>query len=764
MKFTSSHWGTYQHDDAAGIAPLADDPRPSRIGKGWVSAAQDRQSRIATPVARRGWLDGDAGQNRLNDQFVALTWDDAQRIVAEEISRVRDIHGNAAIFGGSYGWASAGRFHHAQSQLRRFLNLAGGFVGSRETYSHAAAEVLFPHIIGLSNRAFQDQMTSLRLIGENCDYLLAFGGISERTAQISSAGVSHHDVGVALSRLRRRGAEIVNVSPRGTDMPGASWLSIRPGTDTAMLLALTYEIVASGQADEAFLMAFTSGWPDWMEYLTGETDGIPKSAEWASEICDVASDDIRKIAEMLVSRNSMIAVNWGLQRAEFGEQVIWAALGLACVVGQIGKPGTGFSFGLGSTTHVGRASRLIGWPSLSQGRNRVTQDIPVARFADMLRAPGGTYAYDGETRTYPDIRLIYWCGGNPFHHHQDLFRLEMAWQRPETIIVHEHSWTATARRADIVLPATTPLERDDIMMNRRDPSLFFMSRLFDPLDQARDDFEIFRGIAREMGFEEAFTEGRDAEGWLRHLWSQAEEVAIEAGFSLPHFERFREVGRFDVPEAEEDRVAFEAFVTNPETDALATETGKITLHNRSLAGFGARGCPACPTWQLPSESLLTAEDGELHLISGQPDTRLHSQNDRGSEALADKIEGREPAFLHPRAAAERNLSNGQIIKIWNERGACLAGLRLDPHLREDCVALPTGAWFDPQIVGGELIEVHGNPNVLTMDRGCSDLSQGNMAHTALVRVEPWKAPLPGLTISKPPHIEQPGNTIAEAGA
>ncbi|MEM7462453.1 MAG: molybdopterin-dependent oxidoreductase [Pseudomonadota bacterium] len=753
-RYTASHWGAYELDDTDGIKPVADDPAPSRIGRGWFSAARDAASRIKSPVVRRGWLDGDGGDKRCEDSFVEISWDEAADLVSSEIVRVRQQFGNDAIFGGSYGWSSAGRFHHAQSQLRRFLNLAGGCVTSRETYSHAAAEVLFPHVIGLTNRAFQDQMTSLSLVEKNCDYLLSFGGVGERTAQISSAGVTRHSIGETLERLHDRGMEIVSISPQGSDMPGASWISIRPGTDTALLLALSFEIVNAGSADEAFLKKYTSGWPEWRAYLLGETDGVPKSAKWAADICDIPAEQIKAIAQNLVSHRSMVSVNWGLQRADHGEQVIWAALGLTCIVGQIGEAGTGFAFGYGSINHVGTTSKLIAWPSVPQGRNPVSEYIPVARLADMLLNPGGSYQYNGETRHYPDIRLVYWCGGNPFHHVQDLNRLEVAWQRPETIVIQDHSWTSTARRADIVLPATTPFERKDLMMNRRDPSLFLMSRAHETFGESRNDFDIFYAIAQKMGIEDAFTEGRDADGWMRHLWARAQGVAQETGFALPSFEEFANTGRFDVLETDEGRIAFKEFISDPQVAPLDTESGKITLHNKAIAAAGIEGCPGHPTWIPPLESLLDAQNDELHLISGQPDTRLHSQNDRGSEALADKIRNREPAYLHPRAAEERGLVEGDIIRLWNERGACLAGLRLEPLMRPDCISLATGAWFDPQIIDGEKLEVHGNPNVLTIDKGCSDLSQGNMAHTALVRVEKWTKPLPPLSIDHPPVIER----------
>jgi biotin/methionine sulfoxide reductase len=134
MIYTAAHWGAYRVvDDGRALAPLDDDPLPSRIGRGWLSAATDPHSRILRPAVRRGWLDGDGGAGRGIDSYVEIEWDAALDLAARELDRVRGTFGNGAIFAGSYGWASAGRFHHAQSQLRRFLNVAGGFVGARDT-------------------------------------------------------------------------------------------------------------------------------------------------------------------------------------------------------------------------------------------------------------------------------------------------------------------------------------------------------------------------------------------------------------------------------------------------------------------------------------------------------------------------------------------------------------------------------------------------------------------------------------------------------
>ncbi len=748
MRYTAAHWGAYEiHDND--LKPVGDDPAPSRIGKGWLSASRNLDSRILKPAIRKGWLEGDGGSNRLDDVFVEVSWDEAATRVAEELTRISKDHGNGAIYGGSYGWASAGRFHHAQSQLKRFLNLAGGFVRARETYSHAAGEVLVPHILGMPQGAFQDQMTSWEHITKHCTLLVAFGGISGRPAQVASSGTAKHHTESWLKQMKGR---MINVSPQKSDMPNAEWVSIRPGTDAALMLALCHTLLIEGLHDEAFLTRYTSGWPKLRAYLLGEGDGQARSADWAAPICDVDAEAIRQLARDMASSRTMINVAWGVQRTDHGEQPIWAGLALASMLGQIGKPGTGYGFGYGCVASIGRSTKNVHWPSIPQGKNAVDDFIPVARVTDMLLHPGERYAYNGTMRTYPDIRMVVWSGGNPYHHHQGLLRLEKGWQKPETVVVFEQGWTATARRADIVLPATTPLERTDIMLSKTEPTLIYMSPVHAPVGEAKDDHEILKLIAAKMGLEEAFTEGRSQEDWLRWLWDQSAALVAGQGMELPDFDSFRQLGRFDLDRDEETRIALADFIADPVAHPLGTESGRITLFNEKIAAFGLEDCPGHPAWLKPVESTLDAPQGALHMISAQSDTRLHSQNDQGSESLGSKIEGREVCRLHPDTAAKRGITEGSIVRLFNSRGATLAGVAFDGDLRRDCIALQTGAWFDAAEVDGVRMDIHGNPNALTIDKGTSSLAQGNIGHTALVFVEPWAKPLPPLKVSKAPDF------------
>ena len=244
----------------------------------------------------------------------------------------------------------------------------------------------------------------------------------------------------------------------------------------------------------------------------GETDGQPKDADWAAAITGVPAETIRGLARRMAATRTMITASWVLQRAHHGEQPYWAMILLASALGQIGLPGGGFGFGYGSGAGIGDPPLSFAAPAMDGIKNPINVTIPAARISDCLLHPGEPFDFNGKRGNYPDIRLVYWAGGNPFHHHQDTNKLRRAWQKPETIVVHEPWWTATARHADIVLPATTSLERNDIGGARRDKFIIAMHQAVEPVGEARNDFDIFSALAQRLGIADAYTQGPRREG------------------------------------------------------------------------------------------------------------------------------------------------------------------------------------------------------------------------------------------------------------
>ncbi len=743
---TAAHWGVYEVEmrggEAVALHPFKGDPDPSPIGLHALAPELERL-RIRRPAARKSWLAVRDRMQRGQDSFVELPWDEALDMAAGELRRVRDAHTNRAIFGGSYGWSSAGRFHHAQSQIHRFLNAFGGYVRHQDSYSLGAARVLMPHIL-----APMDEMMALHttwdVLEAHTKLFVSLGGVPAKNAQVGAGGPSEHRVPAALRRMAQAGCRFVNISPTRDDLDTGDafeWLPIRPNTDTALLLGMMHELHTSGLHDRDFLARCTTGFETFLPYLTGAADGTPKTPAWAAGITGIPAARIASLAREMAGTRSMLSIAWSLQRAHHGEQAFWSCATLAAMLGQIGLPGGGLGVAYGPTNSAGSPHARFAGPTLPQGENRVRDFIPVARIADMLLNPGAEFRYNGETRAYPDIRLVYWAGGNPFHHHQDLNRFLRAWQKPETIIVHEQYWNPLARHADLVFPATTTLERDDIGYATRERFMVAMKKVRTPTGEARDDWAIFGDLAQRLGCHDTYTEGRSAHDWLRLLYGQSRASARRAGVDLPDFDVFWQQGVAEVTGGSVAKVMFEAFRADPAAHPLKTPSGRIEIASQRIAGFALPDCPGHPVWQPPAEYLGTAAPGQLHMLSDQPDRRLHSQLDPSPWSAAGKVQGRQPLSMHPDDAAARGLADGAVVRVHNARGATLAGLRITPDIRPGVVRLSTGAWFDPDPAPGAP-ERHGNPNVLTLDIGASELSQGCIAQTCLVEVAPFDGPIP----------------------
>jgi biotin/methionine sulfoxide reductase len=699
-----THWGGFtagvEAGDIATVTPLDGDTDPSPL-LGNLPGSIRHTSRIATPAIRRGWLRDGPGPSSMRggDEFVAVSWDELTELLAGELRRVVDTHGNEAIYGGSYGWSSAGRFHHAQSQVHRFLKLLGGYTFSRHSYSLGATGVIMPRVVGTHDDLFK-RSTEWEVIVEHTDLLVCFGGLSRKNTGTNHGGTTAHPARDALCRFRERGGRIVSFSPLRDDVEGDyEWHAPLPGTDVAIMLALAHVLATESLADRDFLHT----------HCTGD------------------------------------------ERFERGEQAPWMGLTLAAMLGQIGIPGGGFGHGYGSMNELGLPPLRCRLPSLPQGLNPLQTFIPVAAVSDMLLHPGEPFDYNGLRLTYPDIKCVYWAGGNPFHHHQNIPRLRRALARVDTVVVHDPYWTAMAKHADIVVPATTSFERDDYSGSRNDPLLMAMPALAPPFAQSRDDYQTFAGLAERLGFGEQFTEGRTAWQWLAHMY---DKWAAGLDFGVPCFEEFWRRGQLRLP-TEPGLTLLADFRADPQTHRLATPSGRIEIFSAEIDSFGYADCAGHPRWYEPSEWLggPRAASFPLHLLANQPPSRLHSQLDGGATSQASKVQGREPIRMHPTDAAARGLVDGDVVRVFNDRGACLAGVVIDERLRPEVVQLATGAWFDPvDPADPDAMCVHGNPNVLTEDVGTSSLARGCTGAHVLVQVEKFDGPLPPVRAHQPPVI------------
>jgi trimethylamine-N-oxide reductase (cytochrome c) len=768
------HWGVFraevQDGRAIAITPWEQDPWPSPQLPGVLDSIYS-PSRIKYPMVRRAWLEQGPGADpagRGDGDFLRVDWDQALDLVTKELVRVQDEHGPTSIYGGSYGWKSPGRLHNCQTLLRRLLKLNGGFTNSSGDYSTGAAQVILPYVVG--SIEVYEQCTSWPDLAENTELMVFWGANPINTSQISWQVADH---GFAkMEALRNAGAKVICIDPIRTDTCeyfNAEWLAPRPQTDVALMLGIAHTLHAEGLHDQEFLDKYTAGFKKFLPYLTGESDGVPKTAEWAAEICQLPAETIKGLARRFASQRTMLALGYSTQRQHHGEQIHWMLITLASMLGQIGLPGGGYGLSYhyssgGSPTHNSPVLPAItdtpGQPPeggaawLAGGGNAT---IPVSRLVETLLNPGKTMDFNGAKITLPEIKLAYWVGGNPFSHQQDRNEMVRAWQNLDTFIVHDFQWTATARHADIVLPATTSYERNDIEQvgDYALSHIVPMKKVVEPVFESRNDFDIFAAIADRLGLGYEYTEGRSEMDWIRGFYEGAKIESRAKGMEMPVFDVFWESNQplaFPVTDEQKTFVRHAAFREDPLLNALGTASGKIEIYSSNIEKYGYDDCPPHPTWMEPIERLGgPTTTYPLHVAAIHPIGRLHSQLCGTELRKSYEISGREPCWMNPEDAAARGLVDGDVVRVFNDRGQILAGVMITDAIRQGVIRISEGGWYDPvdPRTPGSLCR-YGDVNNLTTGISTSKLSQGNCGQTALAEVEKFMSEPPDVNVFSAP--------------
>ncbi len=763
---TAAHWGPMLVETDGETVLSSRGALPTTYPNSLQTAVRDQvhsKTRVRWPMVRKGFLaspDNPQGV-RGQDEFVRVSWDEALTLIDAQHKRIRQSYGPSSIFAGSYGWRSNGVLHKAATLLQRYMSLAGGYTGHLGDYSTGAAQAIMPYVVG-GNEVYQQQ-TSWPLVLEHSEVVVLWSANPLNTLKIAwnasdEQGIPYFDA------LRKSGKRLICIDPMRSETMDffgerAEWIAPHMGTDVAMMLGIAHTLVENGWQDEAFLARCTSGYEKFADYLLGTTDGIAKTAEWAADICGVPADKIRELAALFHNSTTMLMAGWGMQRQQFGEQKHWMLVTLAAMLGQIGTPGGGFGLSYhfangGNPTR--RAAVLASMQGSVKGGTDAVDKIPVARIVEALENPGGFYQHNGLDRHFPDIRFVWWAGGANFTHHQDTNRLIRAWQKPELVVISECFWTAAAKHADIVLPATTSFERNDMTMtgDYSNQHMVPMKRVVAPRDEARDDLDVFAELSErwEQGGGERFTEGKTDLEWLETFYEIAGQRGAAQGVTLAPFSEFWEANDIvEMPESEENArfVRFADFRRDPEGHPLKTESGKIVIYSERIASFQYADCPPHPMWLAPDEWHGNAEPGQLQILSAHPAHRLHSQLNYSSLREQYAVAGREPVTLHPDDASARGIADGDVVRVWNHRGQVLAGAVVSEGIKPGVICIHQGAWpdLDPDNDG---ICKNGAVNVLTKDLPSSKLGNGCAGNTALAWLEKYQGPALTLTAFDPP--------------
>ncbi|HAV1387100.1 trimethylamine-N-oxide reductase TorA [Vibrio parahaemolyticus] len=771
-KVTGSHWGAFRAHIYAGkvqeIKPLELDKNPTEMLNG-IKGIIYSPSRVRYPMVRLDWLKKHkySADTRGNNRFIRVTWDEALDLFYRELERVQKEYGPWALHAGQTGWNQTGSFNNCTAHMQRAVGMHGNFITKVGDYSTGAGQTIMPYVLG-STEVYA-QGTSWSEILENSDNIILWANDPVKNLQVGWNCETHESFKY-LAELKEKVAKgeinVLSVDPvknKTQRYLENDHLYINPMTDVAFMLAVAHVLYNENLYDKKFIDTYCLGFEEFIQYVQGKTkDKVEKTPEWAAAICGVKADKIREFARMLVSGRTQILMGWCIQRQEHGEQPYWAAAVVAAMVGQIGLPGGGISYGhhyssigVPSTGFAGPG----GFPrNLDQGMkpkwdnndfNGYSRTIPVARWIDCLLEPGKEINYNGGKVKLPDFKMMVISGCNPWHHHQDRNRMKKAFRKLQTVVTIEFAWTATCRFSDIVLPACTQWERNDIDVygSYSNRGLIAMHRLVDPLFQSKPDFQIMSELTQRFGRREEYTRGMSEMEWIESLYNDCKK-ANEGKFEMPEFNEFWEKSVLDFGEGK-PWVRHADFRKDPELNPLGTPSGFIEITSRKIGRYGYEHCQEHPMWFEKSERSHGGPGSDKYpfwLQSCHPDKRLHSQMCESEEFRATyAVQGREPVYINPIDAKAKGIKDGDLVRVFNGRGQLLAGAVLTDSYPRGVIRIEEGAWYGPLNEKEGAICTYGDPNTLTQDIGSSELAQATSANTCIVDFEKFTGKVPPVT-------------------
>ena len=630
-------------------------------------------------------------------KFERISWDEALDKVAVELKRVRDTYGSGSIALARM----VGDAHslHTMGPISRLLGLAGGHVvmwGITSFHAGVYASLVSYGTFFASNT--RDDLVNSKLI--------IMWGWDPATV------INGTNTCWFLAQAKESGTRIVSVDPRYTDTAATFadlWIPIRPGTDTAMLIAMAYVMIKENLQDQRFLDTYTIGFNQFRDYVLGAEDGIPKTPAWAEAITGVPAATIEKLAwEYATIDPAALMAGIAAGRSAGGEQYHRAAIALAAMTGNVGIHG-------GDAAARAWESIMGGYPyrvrpmlaGVDENVNPLAQGIPSKKKVPLGYRENSIHytkladaILKGKAGGYPsDIKLLYVGGCNYLTQFPNINKIVRALQSLEFIAVQEQFMTPTTKYADILLPVCTYMERNDIAFGVGTAFIGTVNKVIDPLGESKSPLQVAVELAKRMGIENFMD--KTEEEFL-------EDLAKRSG--VPNYAEFKKEGvyKFKLPEP---HVAFKEQIKDPANIPFRTPSGKIELYSQAWAEMNTPGLAPIPKyvehWEGRSDPL--ARKYPLQLINTHFKRRALSQFDNIPwlrELMPQAI------WINSKDALARGIRDGEMVRVFNDRGEMIIQAKVTERIMPGVVDVPHGAWYDPDEKG---VDRGGCVNVLTSD-------------------------------------------------
>ena len=780
------------------------------------------EKRILKPLKR---VDFDPGgkrnpQNRGVSGYEPIAWDEALDLVAGEIMRQKTEHGPGAIalhHGSHHQWGNVGYF---LSALQRFGNMVGvtrihpnpdsweGWYWGAQHHFGGAQRVGLPGFYSTVEDCLKE-----------AEMIVFWSSDPESTSGYASGSEGSQRRLWALSL----GIEMVHIDPHlnpTAQLLGGTWIPVKPTTDPALALAIMYVWVTEDLYDRDYVEKRTTGFAAWRDYLLGKADGIAKTPEWQAGETGVPAHRARALARAWGSRKTYLAAGGlgagfgGAGRSANGSQ--WARHMILLMAMQgWGKPGVNFGnlqagtpvdhrFYFPGYAEGGISGDLNGTGSAVNNYlrmphvltiNPVAQLVPRQRLADAIidgQAEGYPWDFmnaEGQFKPsiqyplpgYSRIHMLYRYGGSMLGTHSDAGRYVEMYRHPslECVVNQSMHMEGDVGFADVILPACTSFERDDIsewgnsgailhhntdQLNHR--IVVMQHKCIEPLGESKSDYRIFTELLSRLGLGIMYTEGCSEFDWVKNLFDSTDlprhiswrKFLRKGYFVVPapnekardpvYFRWFAEGRTKDVPEPH----PLPAQYAGKHGEGLATQSSKIEFDASSLRR-GAPGNPDRPSlneyrraWEGPLSGQAAAFP--LQLLTSHPRYSFHTYGDGKDSTLNDipehrvLIDGHYYWLLrmHPEDAAARGIAHQDVVRVFNERGSALCAADVSPLMRRGVVkGFESSAEYDPvDDARFGRVDRGGCLNVLTPRRPQVRASSAMASSACLVDVARWE--------------------------
>lgn len=678
--------------------------------------------RLRYPMKRLG--------ERGGGRFERISWEEAADLIAAEWKRIKDTYGVSSRYV-IYSTGVTGVMS-PEDLARRLLYLDGGCLGYYNSYSSACASYITPYIYGTADSGNSD----FDIL--NTKLLILWGHNPVET--IFSSEMNGY-----LMELKSRGIKIVVIDPRCSQTAAAladQWIPLYPSTDSALADGMAYVIWSEGLQDQHFMDTYCLGFDEqhmpegipggesYYSYLFGMKDGICRNPEWAEQVTGVSQDIIRELArEYATVKPACLLTGLGLQRTGNGEQSVRSTALLTCLTGNVGVSG-------GSAAGVGRIREHTAVRLFNQPENPYPGRIPVFQWTKAIewgvQLDKERDGLEGVPRLESNIKMIINLAGNTLvNQHSDIndtIRIIKDTSKCELILVSDIFMTASALYADILLPGTSVFEGDNLSAPWKGNNyLLKNNQVIKPLFECRFEWEWLKEIAKKLGYYELFVDGcPDMADWLKGVYHKLAQLEPE----LPDYESFSCEGgyRYQKPIK---YIAFHKQIKEPEQYKFDTPSGKIEIFSKKLYQMNRPDeIPAIPCYVPCNEGRedLLRQHYPLQLIGWHTRRRCHSIHDNNE--WMDEVEI-PSLWIHPDDAAERGISDGDVVEVFNGRGRVRIPAAVTRRIMKGVTAMSQGGWFTPDIHG---TDTRGSINVLTTVAAPTPLAKGNPQHTNLVEV------------------------------